>query len=197
MNFLAHVFLTKSDTPLMVGNFVADYLKGKKHELTYPKNVLEGITLHRKIDKFTDKHPLVKKSYQMLKPLQGRYAAVTLDIYYDYFLVKNWKKYTDEDLKAFTQSTYRQLESYMYLYPPFLQKRLPLMIADDWLIKYGQLSGLEFTFSKMVRRVSVPTAFQRAVQDLQDFEMELDEGFNGFFPDLVAFVEKEMSLILE
>lgn len=197
MNFLAHVFLTKKNTALMVGNFVADFLKGNKHEETYPFDVLEGIQLHRKIDKFTDQHEVVKAGYQMLKPLQGRYASVTLDIYYDYFLVKNWEQYSSLNLEQFTQSIYQRLEDYMELYPPFLQRRLPLMIGDNWLVRYGTIDGLAFTFSKMANRASKPAAFQRAVQDLQTYETELNKNFNAFFPDLAKFVELEMEDAIE
>jgi len=193
MNFLAHVFLARKSEPLMVGNFVTDFLKGDAYKEVYPSDVLEGITLHKKIDKFTDKHPAVKSGYQLLKPFQSRYAGVTLDIYQDYFLVKNWEKYSDLDLHEFSQSIYRTLEDYMDLYPAFLQKRLPLMIADDWLVRYGTIDGLRFTFSKMANRASKPEAFQRAVEDLITFEEVLDENFKQFFPDLINFVDLEMS----
>ena len=53
MNFLGHFYLSHYDEELTVGNYIADFVKGKKY-LEYPKNVSKGIMMHREIDHFTD-----------------------------------------------------------------------------------------------------------------------------------------------
>ena len=60
MNFLAHTYLSCSNEDLLVGNFLADFMKNKDIE-SLPSNILKGIDLHRKIDSFTDSHPAVKE----------------------------------------------------------------------------------------------------------------------------------------
>ncbi len=193
MNFLAHIFLTKKHTPLMIGNFLADFLKGKKQLEHLPKGVLEGIYLHRKIDHFTDHHELVKVGYQRLKPSQGRYASVITDIYFDYFLIKNWSKYTETPLSTFLPPVYEALLDHIDLYPKKIQKRVRLMIADNWLFQYGKLDGLRFTFDRVADRTSFDHNLGKAVDDLVKYEAEFDAEFNVFFPELIDFVNKEMA----
>ena len=60
MNYLAHVYLSGSDKDLIIGNFIADHVKGKAY-LDYPETIQKGILLHRKIDDFTDRHFCLKK----------------------------------------------------------------------------------------------------------------------------------------
>lgn len=153
-----------------------------------PRPVQEGIRMHRKIDSYTDLHPMVKRSVLRLRPAHGKFAPVVLDICFDYVLVKNWKRYSDEDLHDFTKNTYSVLEDHISMMPDYLQQRLPRMIADDWLVKYGTEAGLRFTFERMKLRTKYPQYFEGAVdnflKDYDDFEKE----FNLFFPDLIAAV---------
>ena len=65
MNFLGHFYLSQHDPELLVGNFIADYVKGKRY-LDYPPKISEGIMMHRQIDHFTDTHEMVKKGRKRL-----------------------------------------------------------------------------------------------------------------------------------
>ena len=67
MNFLAHIYLSDDDEQVMIGNFIADFVKGKKKD-DYPPAIKKGIELHRSIDDFTDHHPLVLRSKQRISP---------------------------------------------------------------------------------------------------------------------------------
>jgi len=58
MNFLAHAYLAGEDEGLIIGNFIADSVKGSSWR-AYNLDIQKGILLHRKIDEFTDSHPLV------------------------------------------------------------------------------------------------------------------------------------------
>ena len=55
MNFLGHFYLSQDDPELIVGNFIADHIKGKKY-IDYPSGISKGIMMHRNIDHFTDSH---------------------------------------------------------------------------------------------------------------------------------------------
>jgi len=56
MNFLAHAHLSFNDESLLVGNLIADAVKGKQFFL-FSESIRKGMLLHRKIDAFTDSHP--------------------------------------------------------------------------------------------------------------------------------------------
>ena len=61
MNYLAHFYLSHHDENLIVGNYIADDIKGNKY-LDYPQEIQKGILLHRLIDDYTDNHQRVLNS---------------------------------------------------------------------------------------------------------------------------------------
>ena len=67
MNFLAHVFLSGNNENLILGNLIADSVKGKMIDL-FADEVKKGILLHRMIDTYTDNHAIVKLSKMRLEP---------------------------------------------------------------------------------------------------------------------------------
>jgi acyl carrier protein phosphodiesterase len=192
MNFLAHAFLSDNQHNIIIGNFLADFLRGRKAVEDLPKAIQQGIAIHRKIDKFTDKHPIVKQGIERLKHTQGRYSSVLIDVFYDYFLAKNWSTFSPTPLPEFTADIYSHLETEMHLFPKSLQKRLPEMISHDWLVRYGEIEGLKFTFSKMSNRTSFEDNFHLATDDLLRFEKEFNEEFLIFFPELLAYTNRQI-----
>lgn len=190
MNFLAHTFLSCDDEHLLLGNFLADFLKNKE-VLLLPESIQKGIFLHRKIDSFTDQHPLVKQGTRRLQARHRKYSPVIIDIFYDYLLANNWLLYTAESLEDFTQRVYKILRNNLALMPPRLQDRVANMIAHDWLMSYGRKDGLAYTFQRVQERVSKPEQFMK-VMDSLDRDMEvLTTEFNAFFPEAIRFVREE------
>ena len=52
MNFLAHLYLSKNNTNIMIGNFIADHIRGNNFN-HFSREIQQGIKLHREIDTFT------------------------------------------------------------------------------------------------------------------------------------------------
>ncbi|GJM32547.1 MAG: ACP phosphodiesterase [Saprospiraceae bacterium] len=188
MNFLAHLFLSCEREALLVGNFLADFIRNKDVQ-KFPAEIQEGILLHRQIDHFTDVHPLVLQGVRRMYADHHKYAPVIIDVFYDYFLSQAWHEYSEEPLREFSHRIYEILKRNLELMPPALQKNMLLMIQDDWLMNYGTLSGLEFTFSRMARRVSRPAHLKGVIQSLQKDEDLLAEEFAGFFPDVIKMTQ--------
>ena len=92
MNYLAHVYLSEADEALTICNFIADHVKGKAN-LDYLETIQKGILLHRKIDHFTDQHPLFKKNVNLLFPQFGHYSRVIVDMFFDHFLASQLEFY--------------------------------------------------------------------------------------------------------
>ena len=109
MNYLAHCFLSCSEEDLLIGNFIADSIRNKDLDALLPR-VRAGVVLHRKIDSYTDTHPMTRLGTARLHQYHGKYASVVIDIYFDYLLVKNWDRYTSQDLGEWTQNIYEILQ---------------------------------------------------------------------------------------
>lgn len=189
MNFLAHIFLSGDSEKIRIGNFIADAIKGNQWE-EYEPEIQKGIHLHRAIDSFTDEHPLVLQGIERLYATQGKYASVVVDIFYDHFLAKNWQKYHLQDLLTFTESFYRQMQSYMALLPPRVQYMFPYMQRQNWLYHYQSLEGITRVFEGMSQRTKFPSNLLNATECLRENYMLYEQEFEEFFPQIISFVEK-------
>jgi acyl carrier protein phosphodiesterase len=75
MNFLAHFWLAREEKEWMVGNVIADLVKGAKRRRI--RRVLGRVFgQHRAIDSYTDGHPVVRRATARLHEPFGKYAPV-------------------------------------------------------------------------------------------------------------------------
>ena len=110
MNLLGHAYLSRHSEPLMIGNFIADFVKGNKY-LQYDDGIAKGIILHRLIDDFTDTHPVFLRSKVRIRKRYRHYTAVIIDLFYDHYLARDWEEHAGGDLEEFTLWAYQVLQS--------------------------------------------------------------------------------------
>jgi len=170
----------------MFGNFIADFVKGKNIEC-YQGDIYRGILLHREIDAFTDRHRQVAKSKQRLWQRHRHYAAVIVDIFYDHFLARNWQEYSAIPLPDFARHAYSVIQHFEPLLPPRAKLVFLRMSANNWLVNYGKLEGVDRAMQGMARRASFPSSMAGAVTDLQEDYGSFERDFQRFFPELVTF----------
>ncbi|WP_194768441.1 ACP phosphodiesterase [Tamlana sp. I1] len=185
MNYLAHIYLSGDNELITIGNFIADGIKGKKY-LKFEKDIQIGILLHRHIDTFTDAHKTVRQSTKRLHEKYGHYSGIIVDILYDHFLAKNWKMYSDVPLAEYTEAFYDSLEKHYQLLPSNIQKMLPYMLADNWLLSYASIEGISRVLDGMNRRTKNRSSMNEAVNELQEFYVEFETEFSAFFEELIA-----------
>jgi acyl carrier protein phosphodiesterase len=186
MNFLAHLYLSGDDEETIIGNFIADHVKGRAIE-NYSAGIQAGIHLHREIDTFTDAHPMFLESKNRLLPAYRKYSGVITDMFYDHFLSANWNEYSSEGIDAFTNRMYRLIMKRFMILPSRTRYMLPFMAKDNWLKGYGTFEGLERALRGMDRRTPFDSGMPNAVRDLRrDYDLYKEE-FNAFFPEIVSF----------
>jgi acyl carrier protein phosphodiesterase len=195
MNFLAHLYLSKDNKNILIGNFIADAVKGKKHA-NYPKEIQAGILLHREIDTFTDAHPIVRKSKRRLHKRYKHFDGVIIDILYDHFLAKNWLNYSNIPLNIYAENTYSFLQSVIETLPAKIQQTLPYMIEYNWLVAYASTEGIEKVLQGMNRRTKGVSKMDLAIEDLKKYSLEFELDFTTFFKDLIEFTDKKTTLLL-
>ncbi len=191
MNFLAHIYLSGDNEQIKIGNFIADGIRGKKYKV-YSKNIQKGILLHREIDTFTDAHKTVRLSTKRLHKNYGHYSGVIVDILYDHFLAKNWKDYSDEPLDKYVEDFYDSLETNFEVLPERIQKMMPFMIADNWLLNYQSIDGIQNVLEGMNRRTKNRSQMNLAVNELQEFYNEFETEFTVFFEELIIFSKHKL-----
>ncbi len=187
MNYLAHLHLGGQQPQQLLGSLYGDFVKGRL-DGRFPAQLEAAITLHRRIDVFTDSHPLVLKALARFPAERRRYAGIILDVFFDHCLARNWQDYADQPLQQFTAQVYRVLAAEPAL-PGRLAQIAPYMAADDWLGSYREFEILEQVFNGIARRLSKPEGMAGAMQLVDTLYQPLSEDFRAFYPQLQAFAE--------
>ncbi|PKQ45532.1 acyl carrier protein phosphodiesterase [Confluentibacter flavum] len=191
MNFLAHIYLSGDNDLVTIGNFIADGIKGNDYK-KFNKEFQIGILLHRHIDTFTDAHETVRLSTKRLHEKYGHYSGIIVDILYDHFLAKNWHLYCDIPLEDYTENFYNSLEEHYNLLPIGIQKMMPFMLADNWLLSYASIDGISRVLVGMNRRTKNRSGMDEAVHELEVFYEEFETEFTLFFDELIIFSKQKL-----
>ncbi len=194
MNYLAHLFLSGTDPEMILGNFIADHVKGSD-VLKYSENVRKGISMHRAIDTFTDQHPVVKQSISRLRTDFRKYAGVIVDMYYDHYLSANWDDYSHQDLVQFTKTRYDILNTFQKILPARSARLLFFMEKQNWLLSYGSFDGMQQAFNGMSRRTTFESKMELAVVNLKSGYQLFEQEFRQFFPELQLFVKNNFDVL--
>jgi acyl carrier protein phosphodiesterase len=189
MNWLAHLFLSEPDPAFRVGNLLPDLLPISVLSDLAPE-ILRGVRQHRRIDAFTDTHPVVRRSINRLNPPLRRFGGIVVDVFYDHFLSRDWERYSKVPLSNFIGEIYVAFESCRARIPAEACERLEQMRRGNWLRSYGELSGISSVLSRIGQRLREPVPLADAVPMLQDHYDLLHGDFATFFPELVSHVSE-------
>lgn len=196
MNFLAHLYLSGSDVEIRLGNFIGDYVKGKKYE-NYPERVQLGIKLHRAIDSLTDSHQSTKICNEILKPELGRYSGVVTDVLFDHILANEWDKYSNRELKNYTRTFYMQMLQNYNMLPQDVRRFLPFMIQSNRLYSYRSSEGIHRALEIMSNHTSLPEKADYAISKLNSNIDLFKTHFHRLFDDLIQQSKKEYGIALD
>ncbi|PQV47866.1 acyl carrier protein phosphodiesterase [Jejuia pallidilutea] len=191
MNYLAHIYLSGENDLITIGNFIADGIKGNRYK-TYEPEIQIGILLHRHIDTFTDAHKTVRQSTKRLHAKYSHYSGVIVDILYDHFLAKNWEKYSPISLENYVEKFYTSLNNNFEILPLRIQKMLPYMMTDNWLLTYASIDGIAKVLAGMNKRTKNRSGMNEAVKELEEFYTEFETEFTIFFDELIEFSNKKL-----
>jgi acyl carrier protein phosphodiesterase len=187
MNYLAHLHLGGQRPGQLLGSLYGDFVKGRLQGQFDPE-IEAAIQLHRSIDVFTDRHPLVDVALSRFSLTRRRYAGIVLDVFFDHCLARDWALYADRPLALFTSDVYRVLSSEPQL-PERLAKIAPHMVANDWLGSYREFEVLEQVLGGISRRLTKPEELAAAMQELRGLYEPLSEDFRLFYPQLQDFAQ--------
>lgn len=192
MNFLAHFYLAYGDDDRLVGQFIADAIKGKQYQ-NYPIGIQEAIFQHREIDQMTDQHEAILKLRSIIRPEIGLLSSVAIDVYLDHILAKNWNTYHAQSLSEFARSTYSTLNRNNEFLPERMRHTLKYMELHDWLSGYAEVEGIVLSLNGLSRRVSGGEKLIRAAEMFVDLQPEIETAFHAVFKDLSSMIKGRIS----
>lgn len=186
MNLVAHQYLSFNNPSLQIGNLLGEVVKGNKY-LYYPQDIQNGILLHRAIDTFTDNHPIVKRSSSYFHSTQNKYSPIIIDLIYDYFLIKNWRKFHPISYQQFKENCY-ELFHYNYdNFPEALKHIMDYLLKHDWFENYSTIDGIQKTLDGIGKRTKFENNLNAASKTIINHLEELENDFLEFFPELVEY----------
>lgn len=191
MNFLAHIYLSGDNEQVLLGNFFADSVKGRRY-LDFPQDIQKGILLHRSIDYFTDTHPIFRKSASRLFEKYRHYNAVIVDIFYDHFLAVNWEQYSRVPLEIYAARFYDLLHQHNQILPSGVKNFMPYMLRDNWLVSYQSIDGIAKTLYQMNQRTKNRSKMDLAVEELEEYYPLFQEEFTAFFEEVQVFATDKL-----
>jgi acyl carrier protein phosphodiesterase len=196
MNYLAHLFLSEGTPESLIGNLLGDFVKGSAVNL-YPQEIRNGIDLHRKVDRYTDCHAIVRSSTSLVCADRCRFAGVLVDVFYDRFLAKNWLEYSEIPLRDFSHNAYKVLQDNRDILPESFQRMMPHIIARDLLGSYQEISGIDNALKRISARIKWTNNLADGIEDLTVNYQQLESDFRAFFPDLIncSHLQKSISKI--
>ncbi|MBB4036103.1 acyl carrier protein phosphodiesterase [Dysgonomonas hofstadii] len=188
MNFLAHAYLSFGNPDILVGNMIADLVKGKQIE-SYPENIQKGIHIHRQIDDFTDKHPITHQTSEVFRTSAGKYAGAFLDVAYDHFLALDEQNTPEGGWHSFSEQSYQQIEQYADILPSKFCTLFMYMRNEDWFYNYRYKWMIERSFDRLKSRASYLDDDAPVFQGFENHYENIKKGYIRFFPELKNFVQ--------
>ncbi len=188
VNYLAHAFLSGDDEEVLTGNLIADFVKGP-FEDKYSAGVCRGIVLHRKIDRFTDTHPLFLQSVDRVRGEFRHYGIVLIDIFYDHLLGRNFDRFSPKQtLDAFVGDVDACFQRVRKQSPGLFH---PRWLDVNWLASYAEKAGLERSLKRVAKRARKKLDWRRAVELMEENYDAIEQDFLLFFPAVIEYVERQ------
>jgi acyl carrier protein phosphodiesterase len=187
MNYLGHLYLSPAQEDALLGSLMGDFVKGPIGN-QYPPAIARAIQLHRRLDSFTDAHPIVALSKSRVSAERRRYAGIMIDMFYDHFLALHWSDFHDDPLETFTAKVYEILERRHGELPQRLQTVAPSMRRWDWFGSYVEVDSILGALNRIAQRLRRDNPLHSAGNELLDHYSELEADFRRFLPDARRFV---------
>jgi acyl carrier protein phosphodiesterase len=186
MNLLAHALLSDPDPLVLLGNLMADTVKGRAGLEDLPPRVRAGVLQHRFVDKFTDEHPYCIAGCGTLVSIRPLLRAPVFDILMDILLARSWDHFTDEPLEDFAERARLVVEDHAHLHTPRFELLAHRIIHDGALHKATTHEGLRFLLQRIGDRWGNSAMLLPALEDFEPLEDDLLPGFLSFFSEMRA-----------
>lgn len=184
MNYLAHSFLSFTDGQI-VGQFLEDFIRNRDR-FSFPKDIQDGITLHRAIDTFTDSHPAIHEAKKVFAPLVRLYAGAFVDVSMDHFVAGDLSLNSLAGWKAHSLHVYSVLNAHEQWLPENFKKMLVKMEQDDWLYNYREDWGIKFSIQNVLNKAKYLDKDIPVFEAFLKNKDHLQQCYDDFFPDVLA-----------
>ncbi|WP_086107511.1 ACP phosphodiesterase [Xenorhabdus vietnamensis] len=194
MNFLAHLHLAALSESSLLGNLMADFVRGSP-EGAFNSDIVAGIRMHRRVDSLTDKHPLVMEARKLFRCEYRRVAPITLDIIWDHFLSRYWDEFEKNySLPEFVNFARSNIEPHLASTPENFQELNNYLWSQNLLIRYADMSCIANVLQSMARRRPKLSALAGSYQDIENHYLDFETLFYQFYPEMMTLASNKRLL---
>ena len=191
MNFLAHLHLAQLADSSLLGNLMADFVRGNPHQ-QWSTPIADGIMLHRRLDSLTDSLPEVREARQWFRAETRRVAPITLDVIWDHFLARHWDQFhPTQSLAAFSAAAEREIMPQLSGTPEGFVELNAIMWRERWLEHYAEPTRLARVLNGMAMRRPRLATLRDSYQDFVENYAALEQQFFQLYPRLMELARTQ------
>lgn len=191
MNFLAHLHLAHLAQSSLLGNLLADFIRGNPDD-SHSSDIVAGIYMHRRVDALTDGLPEVAIARQWFRPETRRVSPISLDIIWDHFLSLHWQKFNPSlPLTEFVDYARGQIEPQLTDMPKNFVDLNQHLWRERWLERYRDMDFIARVLAAMATRRPKLAQLRESSQDLETNYHALEDLFWSFYPRMIALAEQK------
>ena len=185
MNFLAHLHLAKLADSSLLGNLMADFVRGNP-DGHYSEDVVHGIRMHRRVDVMTDSLPEVKVAREFFSADYRRVSPITLDVVWDHFLSLHWYRLCPETpLPLFINQCRLAIEPHLSATPERFRNLNTYLWPQRWMERYAELGFIKDVLQGMANRRPKLAALAGSFYDVERNYALLERQFWQFYPQMM------------
>lgn len=155
--------LSPDNDLVKLGNFLGDFVRPSQYS-QFPKEVVQGIELHKKIDELTDSNLYFKNAVEVLRPETGKYASVVFDIVMDHVIIKKMPEFNLTDLRKVSNHFFSVVDDNKNLIPESAQRFLGYAKREDVFYGYANIEKVRTVLYHMDHRTKYPSNMERGVE---------------------------------
>ena len=185
MNFLGHSLISleidgNTNKKTLYANFTGDYYKGVIDRIDLPKALKEGITLHRTIDKISDRKG--NSLNELLTDKFGIFKGIVSDMFIDHFLSKNFSQLFNKDIEIIEKSILDEVEKNRNIFPKDFDRMFKWLNDRNVMSNYKDIDFLEKAFEGLARNIRKGEILNLATTELKkNYNLFEEKSINEFF----------------
>ena len=185
MNFLGHSLISleideSRDKKTLYGNFTGDYYKGLVDRIELPEALKEGITLHRTIDKVSDRKE--NSLNELLTDKFGIFKGIVSDMFIDHFLSKNFNNLFNKDIKLIEKKILNAIEENRNIFPKDFDNMFKWLNDRNVMSNYKDIDFLERAFEGLAKNIRKGEILNLAATELKkNYNLFEEKSINEFF----------------
>lgn len=189
MNYLAHLHIASQSNSSPLGNLLGDFVRGDPTKQSLSSEIVQGIILHRWVDRFTDESPIVAEAKSLFPKSCRRFSPIALDIFWDHMLAKHWSSFSIENLKQFCARMRHQCHTEELItttLPPDYLRVSNLLWTENWIPSYQHWEDTQFAIERLSKKKNRYAPLALCNETLDVCYMTLEDLFKPFYLQLLS-----------